>query len=74
MSRPEFESWADFYEMYPFDDYHVHFRPAALIAQKFGGGDIKPLLDWLQPPIISGEYSEADLSTMAAFGFKPPGK
>jgi hypothetical protein len=70
MSRPEFESWAEFYDLYPFDDMHIHYRPAALIAQSMRGGELKPLLEWMQPPANDGEYSDADLTTLAAFGFK----
>ncbi|ARP89826.1 hypothetical protein CAL14_05585 [Bordetella genomosp. 9] len=71
MTRSEFESWADFYQLYPFDDMHIHYRPTALIAKSLGGGDIKSMIEWLQPPVQSGPYSQADLNTLAAFGFKP---
>lgn len=71
MSESEFRDWIAFYELCPFDDFHRFHRPAALVAQRFAGGDIKPLLEWLQPPVNLTQYSDADLKTLAAFGFKP---
>jgi hypothetical protein len=71
MSEAEFRDWIAFYELSPFDDFHRFHRPAALVAQRFAGGEIKPLLDWLQPPVNLTKYSNADLNTLAAFGFKP---
>jgi len=77
MTRREFESWAEFYRLFPFDDRHRFHRPAALIALRAGGGDgekLRSLLGWLSPDPIGDEYSEADLNTFRAFGFKPPGR
>ena len=68
MTQQEFESWMDFYVAYPFDDMHVVHRPAALIAQSMRGGEISPLIEWLQPQ--KSELSDADRRTLAAFGFK----
>lgn len=76
MSQAEFERWADFYNIAPFDDLHIHHRPAALIARSMSGGDITELLNWLQPAYNVGnetEYSDEDLAIFKALGFdKPP--
>ena len=78
MSHQEFLAWREFYRRWPFDDLHRFHRPAALVATCFGGGDIDKKLDWLQPPSVSdtekaqqGQYSDADLVTLQAFGFAP---
>ena len=74
MSRDEFLAWVEFYKLYPFDDFHRYHRPAALVAAASGGGSVLERLEWLQPePRIPG-YSDADLNTLKAFGFKPPVK
>jgi len=77
MSSAEFERWADFYKIQPFDDFHVHYRPAALIARCMSGGNVSEMLEWLQPKELynseESEYSEADLKTFQALGItKPP--
>lgn len=73
MSQSEFERWAQFYEMAPFDDLHRFHRPAALLAVKMAGGEIADMLEWLQDEksFGDGELSTADLKTLAAFGVKP---
>lgn len=38
------------------------------------GGDLQARLRWLQPDPAEEGWSEADLRTMAALGFKPPVK
>lgn len=68
MTRREFADWQAFYRAWPFDDYHRHHRPAALIARSQGGGKIDDLLDWLQPPAWQDELSDADISTLKALG------
>lgn len=68
----EFEAWMEFYRLYPFDDYHRFHRPAALIASRFGNGDIVPYLDFLQPD-RSG-LTDADMATMRALGFTRKGE
>jgi hypothetical protein len=70
MSQAEFADWVAFFERYPFDDRSRYVKPAALIAQSMRGGEIRPLLDYLQPPVNDGGFSDADLSTLAAFGLK----
>lgn len=74
MTQPEYLDWMEFYRLYPFDDFHRHHRPAALIAMSLGGGEIQPRLDWLQPEPVPEGYSQADLNTFKAFGVKPPAK
>jgi hypothetical protein len=74
MPRPEFLSWQTFYQLFPFDDLHRYHRPAALIAGSLGGGDLNARLNWLQPDPVAADWDEADLRTIAAFGFKPPMK
>lgn len=70
MTLPEFLAWVEFYRLFPFDDFHRFHRPAALVAQSFGGGDIAPRLDWLQPDSRNADLNEADMNTLRAFGFK----
>lgn len=70
MSEKEFARWVEYYRAFPFDDFHRFHRPAAMIAQSMGGGDIEQRLEWLQPGDAAG-LNEADLKTMKAFGFKP---
>jgi hypothetical protein len=71
MSQVEFDRWVEFYIDYPFDDMHRYHRPAALIAQSMGGGDIKDKLEWLAPEPLPDGMSAADLNTLKAFGFTP---
>lgn len=70
MSAREFSAWCEYYRLYPFDDYHRHHRPAALIAHAMGGGDINARLDWLQPPAAESDFSAADVNTLRAFGIR----
>lgn len=75
MSHAEFLSWVDFYEAEPFDDFHRFHRPAALIAQSLGGGDVAEKLAWLRPEPVQAEpgdekLSAADLNTLKAFGLR----
>lgn len=85
MSKRELESWQAFYLLYPFDDLHRYHRPAALIsasaAMAMTSGDLMPAiqkrLQFLQPePSVdefpAGNFSEADMRTMRAFGVRPP--
>jgi hypothetical protein len=73
MTQAEFNSWMMFYQLYPFDDYHRHYRPTALMAATFGGDAVKAL-EWLQPEPVPDGFSDADLRTFKAFGIKPPVK
>lgn len=76
MSQREFDAWVDYYSEFPFDDYHRHYRPAALIARSMAGSEIEGLLEWLQPikKDVDSQFSEADLVTFKAFGMTPPRK
>lgn len=69
MTQPEFLAWCEFYRLYPFDDMHRFYRPAALVAQSMGGGDMQPRLDWLQPDPRSAGMNDSDMATLRAFGF-----
>ena len=71
MTQAEFLQWAAFYRNEPFDDFHRFYRPAALIASA-RGGDVQPLLDWLQPPPDDGRTG-ADRDLFKAAGVTPPG-
>lgn len=70
MTQREFARWVEYYRAHPFDDLHRHLRPAALVAAKAGGGDVRELLEWLEPGDADG-LTDADVRTMRAFGFRP---
>ena len=77
MSHAEFQRWFDFYKKNPFDDMHRYHRPAAMIARSMAGGEIAPMLEWLQPDYSvkqDSEYSEEDLQTFKALGLEKPPK
>lgn len=80
MSRQEFLAWVEYHRAFPFDDLHRYHRPAALISHAAAGGtttdQLRARLGWLspEPEGPAQTYTEADLATFAAFGFKPPGK
>jgi hypothetical protein len=73
MTQAEFHSWSRFYALYPFDDYHRFHRPAALIAQSMAGGEIQDRLNWLQPDPSTNGLTDADMTTLKAFGFTRKG-
>lgn len=70
MTQSEFLDWVEFYKLYPFDDFHRFHRPAALVSQSMGSGDIQTRLDWLQPDPSMRGMSDADIRTLRAFGFQ----
>ena len=70
MPQAEFLGWIEFYKANPFDDFHRFHRPAALIARSVAGGEIQPLLDWLQPDPRNTGMDTADMNTLRAFGYK----
>jgi hypothetical protein len=73
MTQKEFGAWVEYYSLYPFDDYHRRYRPAALIARSMSGAEMGDLLEWLQPiKQVDTKYSEADMATFKAFGITPP--
>ena len=81
MTHVEFCDWVAFYLEHPFDDEHRYHRPAALVAQSMCGGEMDTKLKYLKDAAVhaessgvaglSGQFSEADLKTFAALGFKP---
>jgi len=74
MSQREYHDWIDYYRAHPFDDYHRHYRPAALVSVSMAGGDMRERLEWLAPEPIPDGLSEADARTMRAFGITRPSK
>jgi len=68
ITRRELNDWREYYRLYPFDDLHRYHRPAALIARQMGGGEIQPLVEWLQPPAWQEGMSATDVSTLRALG------
>lgn len=74
LSAREINDWQWFYSQQPFDDFHRYHRPAALIAQSIGGGEIDTRLKWLQyyPTADYSGFDEAAQNTMKAFGITPP--
>jgi len=74
MSQREFERWRHFYERFPFDFTHLHYRPAAMIAQAMSSsGEMSDKYDWLARPLVT-DSTDADIRTMKAFGFSPGDK
>lgn len=74
MPQSEYEAWIEFYRLYPFDDYHIHYRPAALVCTAFGGGEVQPRLDWLQPDRASEGTADDDADLLRAFGIDVKGE
>lgn len=72
MTQREYEGWREFHRLFPIDDHHRLYRPAALIARSMAGGDIGPKLEWLSPDPSMAHLNESDARTLAAFGLKPP--
>lgn len=73
MSEPEFLDWVQYHNESPIDDYSRIYRPAALIAQCAGGGQIKDKFDFLLRTATSADGMSADQRTMQAFGFTKKG-
>ena len=48
MTLDEFEAWRVFDGMFPLDDHHRLYRPAAVIAASWGG-DLAGVLNLLSP-------------------------
>jgi hypothetical protein len=75
MSLREFNSWVQFYRLFPFDDAHRYFRPAALLAKANGSkASIKELMEFLQPdPVDIGDLKpdqQAMAKSLMAAGFR----
>lgn len=64
-------TWRRFYELHPFDHYHLTHRPAAMIAAAFGG-KFDDRLKFLAPDPVAPGLTDPDLRTLAAFGITPP--
>jgi len=75
MSQQEFTMWTEFYKLYPFDNYHVHQRPAAMLAAVTGRVEIEKIAEWLKKPIGGGnkEFDSTDMSIIETLGGHPPG-
>lgn len=71
MTQKEFLAWIEYYKNFPFDDYYRYHRPAALISAT-NGANVKDSLEWLQPEVYTGDFSQADINTFKAFGISPP--
>jgi len=71
MPHSEYENWRKFYLMYPFDDMHRYYRPAALLASintMQPNRALKETLDWLQPDPMIAHLNGTDRRTLAALG------
>lgn len=69
MSEDEFGDWLDFYALYPFDDFHRFYRPAAVVAGAMSG-DSKTFdkrLEFLAPDPALRELNAADRSLIDVF-------
>jgi hypothetical protein len=73
MTQAEYQSWIEFYQAFPFDDYHRFYRPAAMVAGAMAGGDLQARLNWLQPDQSTSGMNDADMTTLRAFGYKGKG-
>lgn len=74
MSTPEFLTWIEFHKLYPLDDYHRLFKPAAMLAAVHTkDGKLQPFIDMLSPDPRNAGLSEADLNSMRAFGVSSKG-
>jgi hypothetical protein len=77
MSARERLSWEAFWQEHPFDDDARYYRPFAMLAQLLSSGDVKyeDAYRWAKRKADpAGNWSNADMSTFAALGLKPPGK
>lgn len=74
MTNAEFLTWQEFYKLFPFDDRHRYYRPAALMSHSMSGAKIDELLDFLQPDARNAGLTGADLAMMRALGFNAKGQ
>gem|GEM_PF-1123382 len=71
MPYSEYENWRKYYLIYPFDDAHRYYRPAALLASMQATQPdraLKAALEFLQPDPRLANLNEIDRSALAAFG------
>lgn len=69
MTEEEFREWLEFFNLYPFDDFHRLHRPAALVSVSLSGGNEawQDRINFLQPePKLAG-MSDVDKSILKAF-------
>ncbi|PZQ09941.1 hypothetical protein [Pseudoxanthomonas winnipegensis] len=69
MTEEEFSDWLDFYALYPFDDFHRYYRPAAVVAGAMSG-DAKVFdhrLEFMQPDPSLREMNTVDRSLIDVF-------
>jgi hypothetical protein len=75
MEQPEFLGWKEFHKLFPLDDLHRIYRPAAAIATcAQGGGDMKPILELLQPDPIEAQLGDVEKGWMRALGISAEGR
>ena len=67
MTESEWQGWREFYRLYPFDDFHLFHRPAALVASSFSGAEIPALIEFLSPS-MKPDVSDVDASIIRALG------
>lgn len=72
MPQSELQSWVNFYRLYPFDDMHRFYRPAAIIAHA-SGIKLESAIEWMQPDTDFSGFSESDKNTFKALGITPKG-
>ena len=72
MTPAEIEIWRHYYRLFPFDDAHRFHRPAALVAARMGGDGFEKDLQFLHPEPFVGDFTDADMRTLQAFGLKGP--
>lgn len=72
MTEEEFREWLEFFSMYPFDDFHRLYRPAALVSVCMSGGNEawQDRIDFLQPDPNQSGLSAVDKSLIKAFAEK----
>jgi hypothetical protein len=77
ISRAEFESWAEFYRLWPFDDLYRYHRPAGLVAHALNPrNSVADMVRIIVPPpdapipkgVDTSGFSDVDLSVLRAFG------
>jgi hypothetical protein len=74
MPQSEFDAWREFYDKYPFDDFHRFHRPAAMVATVVRNDrKLQERLDYLQPDRSNDGLTDADMTTLQTLGFKRRG-
>jgi len=70
MTADEFQSWLQFFAIYPFDDLSRYHRPAALVSASMSGGSdaFAERLSILSPDPATSDLSDVDQSILKAVG------